>query len=70
MNSTLVRQYNSLRFRLSDLSNMSGLMNIPNDVWGNLEKVADLLARFCLKAPTLIWIRRQFVLFFGGSILR
>ena len=38
MNSTLVRQYNSLRFRLSDLSNMSSLMNIPNDVWGNLEK--------------------------------
>jgi hypothetical protein len=38
MNSTLVKQYNSLRFRLSDLSNMSGLMNIPNDVWGNLEK--------------------------------
>ena len=38
MNSKLAKQYNSLRFRLSDLSNMSSLMNIPNDVWGNLEK--------------------------------
>jgi hypothetical protein len=38
MNSKLAKQYNSLRFRLSDLSNMSSLMNIPNDVWGNLKK--------------------------------
>jgi hypothetical protein len=38
MDSNFAKQYNSLRFRLSELSNMSGLMNIPNDVWGNLEK--------------------------------
>lgn len=38
MDSKFAKQYNSLRFRLSELSNMSSLMNIPNDVWGNIEK--------------------------------